>query len=137
MKNGRKLTKNLFVSVDLDPCKFGRHRIPELLDKPIGWLFPNNSILRPLFNHYTMELQESGVFHKLQNHYLPVKSECPSVPFHQIDLGTVTVIFFLFSIGLIFAILTFAAEKYYSHHNPTSERFFVSSFKRKSRSNSI
>ena len=104
-------TRNI-KSMDLDPCLFGRHKIPELADKPIGWLYPNNSILRILFNRYTMELQESGVFHQLQKRHFPKKSTCPAVPFHRIDLGTVTIVFVIFMFGFLMSLLTFLTEKY-------------------------
>lgn len=104
-------TRNI-KSMNLDPCLFGRHKIPELADKPIGWLYPNNSILRVLFNRYTMELQESGVFHQLEKRHFPKESSCPAIPFHRIDLGTVTIVFVIFLFGFMMALLTFLTEKY-------------------------
>ena len=121
-------------NLNLDPCLFGRQKIPELADKPVGWMYPKNSILRILFNRYTLQLQENGVFQQMENQHFPPKSNCPATPFHRIDLGTVTIVFVIFVIGFLISLLTFLTEKF----RPPPKNLKKYSSKRKTfRSNSF
>ena len=100
------------VSDNLDRCIFGLHTLPEFPKPPLGWLFPRNSILKPLFDRFFLWKKEHGVIQKLYDDQYKHKTDCTDEPFNAIDFQTVALLFALLSVGLILAIISFFVERY-------------------------
>ena len=83
----------------------------ELPKNKIGWLFPNNSILRPLFDRFFMKHRENGVIAKLKREFMKNEVTCPTEPFNQIDFKTLGVLFGLLLSGILLALFTIGIEK--------------------------
>ena len=98
---------------DLDHCVFGMHTLTEFPNYPIGWLFPKNSILKPLFDWFYMRKREHGMIQKLHDEQYNYKKDCATEPFNSVDFQTVTLLFVLLSVGVLLAIILFIAEKYF------------------------
>ena len=58
-----------------------------------------------------MRKREHGVIQKLHDVQYNYKEYCVIEPFNSIDFQTVTLLFALLSVGVLFAIISFAAEK--------------------------
>ena len=97
-----------------DRCQFDAKTLTEIEETQIGWLFPKNSILKPLFEWFYRRNRENGVIQKLYDLHLKDKTniQCSDdKPFNQIDIHTVALLFGLLAIGVVMAIMTFAMEK--------------------------
>ena len=111
------------VSDNLDRCIFGLHTLPEFPKPPLGWLFPRNSILKPLFDRFFLWKKEHGVIQKLYDDQYKHKTECTDEPFNAIDFQTVALLFALLSVGLILAIISFAVERYLWTNGTFGDKF--------------
>ena len=108
-----RLYQSVLFPDNWDHCVFGMHTLPELPKHSLGWLFPRNSILKPLFGWFYNQKREHGIIQKLYVDQYKYKTECTDEPFNSIDFQTVTLLFVLLSVGVILAIISFAAEKYF------------------------
>ena len=61
-----------------------------------------------------MRKREHGVIQKLHDEQYNYKEDCAIEPFNSIDIQTVTLLFALLSVGVLLAIISFAAEKFLS-----------------------
>ena len=102
--------------MNVSPCQLGRHVIPELPVAKVGWLFPKNSMLRTLFNHFYIKQQENGVISRLQKFHFKRDITCPHEPFNSIDFMTVAALFGLLPLGILGSLILFGFEKYSSNH---------------------
>ena len=110
---------NLFlfkISVNVSPCQLGRYVIQELPVAKVGWLFPKNSMLRTLFNHFYIKQQENGVISRLQKFHFKRDITCPHEPFHSIDFMTVAALFGLLPLGILGSLISVGFEKYFLNH---------------------
>ena len=77
----------------------------------IGWLYPYDSILQPLFDHYLLELSETGLFDKIMNTIVEKKQDCPAETIIEVNFLFVNVIFYILVIGVCLALIIFFFEK--------------------------
>ena len=105
----------LFSFLDnLSYCHYMTTRLPES-EFPlwtIGWLYPYDSILQPIFDKYLLELSETGLFDKIMSTVIEKKQECLDDPVIEVDFRFVNVIFYLLITGVCLALIIFILESY-------------------------
>ena len=106
------ISKYFFLTDDLDPCLFGTHALQEIPATSIGWLFPKNSILKPLFDWFYRRKREHGVVQKLYEESFKDKIGCSAdAPFNSIDIQIVALLFLVLSVGIVLAVIMLSFEK--------------------------
>ena len=85
-----------------------------------GWLYPKNSMLRPIIDGFLIDLHRLGIQSKLEANYWEAtddeESKCVS-DFHSVGMRIMIVLFKLLSIGIGLATLTFIIEVCVSIYN--------------------
>ena len=95
-------------------CRFLPSEIGSYYDFPmqnIGWMFPFDSMLQPLFDKYMFELYQSGVINRILKFYNPKLDTCTVKEFHQVDLNFVMLAFKCISFGLGISLILAIIEK--------------------------
>ena len=78
----------------------------------IGWLYPYDSILQPIFDKYLLELSESGLLNKIMSTVIEKKQDCQEKTVIEVDFQFVNVIFYLLITGVCLALIIFILERY-------------------------
>ena len=73
--------------------------------KTVGWMYPKNSILQPMFDRYKLKLYQNGVIKKLHDTFLPMPKCNYKQPFFPVNFDFVAMIFYLLIIGSTLAII--------------------------------
>ena len=77
--------------------------------KNVGWMFPQSSMLQPIFDHYMFQLYEKGHIHKLA--LKPDTQVCESNDLVPVNFSFVLILFVVLSLGIILSSLTLILEK--------------------------
>ena len=75
----------------------------------VGWMFPQSSMLQPIFDHYMFQLYEKGHIHKLA--LKPDTQVCESNDLVPVNFSFVLILFVVLSLGIILSSLTLILEK--------------------------
>ena len=81
-------------------------------DAYLGWMYPKNSMLQPLFDQYMKQLHEHGILSKI---FHTKEKSCPTDPTIQISFDFVKILFLILCIGILMALLTLCAEFFVSY----------------------
>ena len=78
----------------------------------VGWFYPYDSILQPIFDRYLLELFESGVYERIKNTKMDIQqTACQIEPVVEVGFPFVMVIFFILIGGVSLSLLIFVLEK--------------------------
>ena len=80
-----------------------------------GWLYPKNSILKPIFDKHLIKLSQSGVEKRLQNIFFNFKDNlnCQS-DYQEVGMNIATFLFQLLGAGLVIALMIFVIESLFA-----------------------
>ena len=80
-----------------------------------GWLYPKNSILRPLFDKHLIKLSRTGVEKRLHNMFFNFEDNlnCQS-DYEEVGMNIATFLFQLLGVGLVIALLIFVIESLFA-----------------------
>ena len=83
-----------------------------------GWLYPKNSILKPIFDRYLVKLGQSGVDKRLQHIFFNFEDNlnCQS-DYEEVGLKITKFLFWLLSIGVVIALMIFLLEAFFALKN--------------------
>ena len=74
-------------------------------------MYPKDSMLSPLFDHFTFDLSSKGLISKLREDYLPELETCESKTFNPVNLSLVKILFYFLAIGILFSVIISIIEK--------------------------
>lgn len=96
-----------------DDCAFSLTTIHEIPKDFLGWLYPQDSMLHPLFDRFFFKLSKSGITTKLLQTFITGRSQkdCQHLlETSQINFSLVEILFWILIIGVILALITFLIE---------------------------
>ena len=96
------------------PCDFDHVDLPEFNKGKTAWMYPQNSMLQPIFDKALFEMDESGVLARHDPMNGIAGRFCSNTEFIQVDFGFTAVIFILITSGAILSILIFIGELIWS-----------------------
>ena len=67
----------------------------------VGWFYPYDSILQPLFDKYMLELFENGVFNRIVDTIHEKQPDCPAETVPKVNFSFVIIIFSMHRFTLI------------------------------------
>ena len=110
---------SLFLYVEKSPdfnfsvmCDIKNGRLDEARGKvKSGWLYPKNSILRPIFDNYMMKISQSGVDNRLRNLFYNFEDHlnCQS-DYEEVGMDITLFLFRLLAVGLVISLMVFFIE---------------------------
>ena len=77
----------------------------------LGWFFPKNSVLAPLFNRYMLELSERGLIQGIRNKYVSPLDKCKALEFSPVNFSLVRILFIVLTFGIIIACVISTIER--------------------------
>ena len=103
-----------YLTDNLSRCDYLQTYLPtsDFPSHAIGWLYPYDSILQPLFDKYLLELLQSGIFNKLSDSYHNVNHlDCPTEPYAKVEFSFIIVILIIFLIGVLLSLVILCLER--------------------------
>lgn len=97
----------------LNERDFGIEQLSEFGTSSVGWMYPKNSILKPLFDEIFLQLEEKGI--KQREYQQSPSGEVQSSQLIKVDLGFTTLIFAILFCGTVLALVLFIAELLWNH----------------------
>ena len=91
-------------------CDYAQTRVKDFTDLSVGWMYPRNSMIQPLFDRFWMQLDERGVIDQLKTKYWGEKPECAPEGIVEVDLNFVIITFIILCFGTGLALLWFLFE---------------------------
>lgn len=88
-------------------CDFDEVELPEFGKYQISWMYPENSILQPIFDKYFHQLVESGIMKKNNDN---IERFCQSNGIAPVDFGFATLNFMIIIAGTLTSIFILCAE---------------------------
>lgn len=99
----------VYIIGGLNGRDYGLEKLPEFGDNSVAWVYPKNSILRPIFNKVFFQLEEMGIKQREYQRY-QIKGEASSSELIRVDLGFTTLMFAILVFGALVSCVTFSAE---------------------------
>ena len=100
----------VYVSDDMDFCYFDHQIIKDIAPMWVGWLYPYDSVIQPLFDKFTFKAIYG--IRKIQDRYSYVNYDCRlHKDFHSVNFAFVTVLFYLLILGIIISLMVLFIEK--------------------------
>ena len=99
------------ITVKLSNCDYMQTSISDFPTSTVGWFYPYDSILQPIFDKYMLELFENGVFDKIEDTILAKQPNCPAETVPKVNFSFVTIIFFILFCGAMFSLMILLLEK--------------------------
>lgn len=106
----KEVFKNHLLKAKIDGCQFASIELDNFPATPNGWMYPKNSILRPLFDQYFDELSEKGILDRILKTYQVPNQNCEDEGFMPVDFCFVSFLFILLSLGACLALIFFSIE---------------------------
>ena len=103
--------KLLITVKNLSNCDYMQTSMPDFPLSSVGWFYPYDSILQPMFDKYMLELFENGVFDRIVDTILTKQPDCPAETVPKVNFSFVTIIFFILFGGAILSFLILLLEK--------------------------
>ena len=77
----------------------------------VGWFYPYDSILQPIFDRYMLEIFESGVYERIMDTKIGMKkTACQNEPVVKVDFPFVMAIFCILLGGVSISLLILVLE---------------------------
>lgn len=92
----------------LSLCAFETIEMAEFGRNQLAWMYPTNSILKPLFDDFFHQLSETGI--KKRNQESKKERFCKANNMIPVDIGFTTLIFIIIGLGTLISIVTFFIE---------------------------
>ena len=105
-KNCCSISGNILFSVNISTCAFIQIPILHNVDVPessLGWMYPYDSMLQPLFDRYMLEIFQSGISRRIFDPYNPESQECKEEGINPVNLNFVAIVFFILILGIVFS----------------------------------
>ena len=96
--------KNIHFPVKVSPCEFVKVPLLPNIDIPpsrVGWMYPYNSMLQPIFDIYMLEIFQSGISRRIFDPYNPESQECKGEGINPVNLNFVSIVFFILILGIV------------------------------------
>lgn len=95
----------------MESCILTAIQYKDIPNPSIGWMYPKNSILANLFDHYMFEMEEKGILRKIVQDYLPPKKfTCQPYLFSGVSFSLVEILFIFLSLGIMTSLLIWTIE---------------------------
>lgn len=94
-------------------CDFEFVPLPEFGQSPVAWIYPKNSILKPLFDKGFLEAGEKGIRSRVEEQRL--KESCKSEKFNSVNFSFTAIFFAILCLGFFMSIMTFFIELIWSN----------------------
>ena len=95
-----------------DFCKFHDVEFTAGSNIKIGWMYPYQSILQPIFDKYLIEIMEAGIFDRVVEKYQPNQPVCEKNEIVPINIDCVAILFVILSIGIILSLFFHILENF-------------------------
>ena len=95
----------------IDTCDLIKIPMEEFRTTTVGWMYPKNSMLQPLFDRFMKKLYSNGVIYKINMKYLKKESICGDGGYPQAGFDVIGVLFLILLIGISFSMILAIIEK--------------------------
>ena len=107
----------------MSSCDYGMIPAHDIPTSNVGWMYPMNSMLQPLFDSCMQDLYESGITDRILKR---LEDPCTTKSQFQISFDFVMVLFLILAVGIVLALTTLGLEFFFT-------RMYAISAKRPSR----
>ena len=77
---------------------------------PLGWFFPDNSMLQPIFDKFFIQLFEEGVYNRIKQKIKPHQVDCPTENLAAVQFKFLIMIFASLALGILASLFIFIME---------------------------
>ena len=92
-------------------CNLTSIEIRDFWPRKVGWMYPYDSSIQPMFDKFMLHLYESGTIRRIEYSLLTKKPCLASNEYQEISFEFVKILFVILSIGLVAAIFIGVCEK--------------------------
>lgn len=112
---GYLIEKSIFMAKISDtesrkPCDFTYNTLLDFPSLNTGYMYPNNSMLQPLFDKFWLQIDKEGVFDRIKMTYQNAFPQCVLDPFQPVNFNFVLLIFWILWIGIFVSLVIFIIE---------------------------
>ena len=95
----------------IDTCDLIKIPMKEFRTATVGWMYPKNSMLQPIFDRFMKKLYRNGVIYKINTKYLQIGSICKDEGYPQAGFDVIGVLFLVLLTGISSSIILAIVEK--------------------------
>ena len=95
----------------IDTCDLMKVPMKEFRTTTVGWMYPKDSMLQPMFDRFMRQLYRNGVIYKINNKYLQKEAVCKDDGYPQTGFDVIGILFLVLLIGISTAIILALYEK--------------------------
>ena len=95
----------------IDACDLMKIPMEEFRTTTVGWMYPKNSMLQPMFDRFMKKLYSNGVIYKIKIKYLKKESICKDDVYPQSGFDVIGILFLVLLIGIILSMILVIIEK--------------------------
>ena len=95
----------------IDTCDLIKIPMKEFRTATVGWMYPKNSMLQPIFDRFMKKLYRNGVIYKINTKYLQIGSICKIEGYPQAGFDVIGVLFFVLLVGILSSMILAIFEK--------------------------
>ena len=95
----------------IDTCDLMKIPMEEFRTTTVGWMYPKNSMLQPIFDRFMKKLYHNGVIYKINTKYLQIGSICKNEGYPQAGFDVIGVLFLVLLIGISSSMILAIIEK--------------------------
>ena len=95
----------------IDTCDLMKVPLKEFRTTTVGWMYPKDSMLQPMFDRFMRQLYRNGVIYKINNKYLQKQAVCKDDGYPRTGFDVIGILFLVLLIGISTSIIVAIVEK--------------------------